>query len=85
VGIELLAPYSSSKRREPNPKRSAFLSRFRYRIDTAFSQLTVSVIPYKRVWARDVCGTWQADCFAQSPLTPFPSCSTIGWAIHLCN
>jgi hypothetical protein len=53
VGIELLAPYSSSKRREPNPKRSAFLSRFRYRIDTVFSQLTERY-SIKRVWARDV-------------------------------
>lgn len=37
-GIELLAPYSS-KKRDPHPKRSALSSRFRYRIDTVFSQL----------------------------------------------
>jgi hypothetical protein len=37
-GIELLAPYSS-KKRDPHPERSALLSRFRYRIDTIFSQL----------------------------------------------
>ena len=44
MGIELLAPYSS-KKRDPNPKRSALLSRFRYRIDTVFSQLSLSVTP----------------------------------------
>lgn len=38
MGVELLAPYSS-KKLDPNPKRSAFLSRLRYRIDTVFSQL----------------------------------------------
>ena len=37
-GVELLAPYSS-KKRDPNPQRSALLSRLRYRIDTVFSQL----------------------------------------------
>ena len=52
VGIELLAPYSS-KKRDPNPKRSAFLSRLRYRIDTVFSQLTERYC-IKRVWARDL-------------------------------
>jgi hypothetical protein len=52
MGIELLAPYSS-KKREPNPKRSAFLSRLRYRIDTVFSQLTERY-SIKRVWARDL-------------------------------
>jgi hypothetical protein len=52
MGIELLAPYSS-KKREPNPKRSAFLSRLRYRIDTVFSQLTERYC-VKRVWARDM-------------------------------
>jgi hypothetical protein len=51
MGIELLAPYSS-KKRDPNPKRSAFLSRLRYRIDTVFSQLTERY-SVKRVWARD--------------------------------
>ena len=52
MGIELLAPYSS-KKRDPNPKRSAFLSRLRYRIDTVFSQLTERY-SVKRVWARDL-------------------------------
>ena len=52
MGIELLAPYSS-KKRDPNPKRSAFLSRLRYRIDTVFSQL-VGRYCVKRVWARDL-------------------------------
>jgi hypothetical protein len=50
-GVELLAPYSS-KKRDPHPKRSAFLSRLRYRIDTVFSQLTERY-SIKRVWARD--------------------------------
>jgi hypothetical protein len=53
MGIELLAPYSS-KKRDPAPKRSALLSRLRYRIDTVFSQLTERY-SVKRVWARD---TW---------------------------
>ncbi len=53
MGIELLAPYSS-KKKDPTPKRSALLSRFRYRIDTVFSQLT-GRYSIKRVWARD---TW---------------------------
>jgi hypothetical protein len=52
MGIELLAPYSS-KKRDPAPKRSALLSRLRYRIDTVFSQLTERY-SIKRVWARDV-------------------------------
>jgi hypothetical protein len=53
MGVALLAPYSS-KKRDPNPERSAFLSRLRYRIDTVFSQL-VGRYSVKRVWARD---TW---------------------------
>ena len=52
MGVELLAPYSS-KKRDPAPKRSALLSRFRYRIDTVFSQL-VGRYSIKRVWARDL-------------------------------
>lgn len=52
MDIELVAPYSS-KKRDPNPKRSAFLSRLRYRIDTVFSQLTGRYC-IKRVWARDM-------------------------------
>ena len=39
IGVELLASYSS-KKRDPNPKRSTLLSRIRYRIGTDFSQLT---------------------------------------------
>jgi hypothetical protein len=52
IGVELLAPYSS-KKRDPTPRRSALLSRFRYRIDTVFSQLTERY-SVKRVWARDL-------------------------------
>jgi Transposase DDE domain len=52
MGIELLAQYSS-KKRDPHPKRSALLSRLRYRIDTVFSQLTERY-SVKRVWARDL-------------------------------
>ncbi len=52
MGVELLAPYSS-KKLDPNPKRSALLSRLRYRIDTVFSQL-VGRYSVKRVWARDM-------------------------------
>jgi hypothetical protein len=52
MGVELLTPYSS-KKRDPHPKKSAFLSRLRYRIDTVFSQLTQRYC-LKRVWARDM-------------------------------
>jgi hypothetical protein len=53
MGVEVLAPYSSSKKLDPNPKRSAFLlSRLRYRIDTVFSQLTGRYSIKKRVWAK---------------------------------
>ncbi len=52
MNIELLAPYSS-KQRDPNPKRSALLSHFRYRIDTVFSQLTERYC-IERVWAKDL-------------------------------
>ena len=52
MGVELLAPYSS-KKRDPHPKKSALLSRLRYRIDTVFSQLTERY-SIKRVWARDM-------------------------------
>jgi hypothetical protein len=51
-GVELLAPYSSTKR-DPAPRRSTLLSRFRYRIDTVFSQL-VGRYSIKGVWARDL-------------------------------
>jgi hypothetical protein len=52
MGIELLAPYSF-KKRDPAPRKSAFLSRLRYRIDTVFSQPTGRYC-VKRVWARDL-------------------------------
>jgi hypothetical protein len=52
MGVELLAPYSS-KKRDPAPTKSAYLSRLRYRIDTVFSQLTQRY-SVKRVWARDL-------------------------------
>ncbi len=52
TGVELLAPYRS-KKRDPAPQRSAFLSRLRYRIDTVFSQLT-GRYSIKRVWAKDL-------------------------------
>ena len=52
MGVELLAPYSS-KKSDPAPKKSAFLSRLRYRIDTVFSQLTERY-SVKRMWARDM-------------------------------
>ena len=52
MDVELLAPYPS-KKRDPTPSRSALLSRFRYRIDTVFSQLTERY-SIKRVWARDM-------------------------------
>lgn len=56
-GIELVAPYRSAKR-DPHPRWSRLLSRFRYRIDTVFGQL-VERCAAKRVWARDswhLCG-----------------------------
>jgi hypothetical protein len=52
MGVELLAPYSS-KKRDPAPRKSAYLSRLRYRIDTVFSRL-VGRYSVKRVWARDL-------------------------------
>ncbi len=52
MGVELLAPYSSRKR-DPSPRKSAYLSRLRYRIDTVFSQLT-GRYSVKRVWAKDL-------------------------------
>ena len=51
-GVELAAPYRT-KKRDPDPERSALLSRLRYRIDTVFSQLTERY-RVKRVWARDL-------------------------------
>jgi hypothetical protein len=52
IAVELLAPYSS-KKGNPDLKRSALLSRFRYRIDTVFSQLS-GRYSVKRVWAKDL-------------------------------
>ncbi len=46
-------PRIPSRRETPLPKKSASLSRLRYRIDTAFSQLTERY-SIKRVWARDL-------------------------------
>jgi hypothetical protein len=46
-----MAPYRN-KGRDPHPKRSAFLSRLRYRIDTVFSQLTKRY-SIQRVWAKE--------------------------------
>jgi hypothetical protein len=52
MGVELLAPHSS-KKRDPAPRRSALLSRFRYWIETVFSQLSGRYC-VKRVWAKDL-------------------------------
>jgi hypothetical protein len=52
MGVELLAPYSS-KKGDPNLKRSALLSRLRYRRDTVFSQLT-GRYSVKRLWVKDL-------------------------------
>jgi hypothetical protein len=65
MGVELLVPHYS-KKRDPTPKRSALLSRFRYRIDTVFSQLTERYC-VKKVWARPVAAGKQTA--AQSPLS----------------
>jgi len=82
TGVALLAPYRS-KKRDPAPERSAFLSRLRYRIDTVFSLLT-GRYSVKRVWAKDLC-TWPAGCFGRSSATPWPTCSTTGLGTGLCN
>jgi hypothetical protein len=52
MGVTLLALYRN-KKRDPNARRSAYLSRLRYRIDTIFSQLTERY-RIKRVWAKDL-------------------------------
>lgn len=49
--LELVAPYAS-RSKDPNPRRSAFLSKLSYRIDTVFGQLTERYT-IKRLWARD--------------------------------
>jgi hypothetical protein len=50
-GLELVAPYRWASR-DPHPRWSRLLSRFRYRIDTVFGQL-VERDAIKRMWARD--------------------------------
>ena len=77
MGIELLAPYSS-KKRDPTPKRSALLSRFRYRIDTQFFSQLVGRYSIKRVWARDLWHLVSRLLRKVFSLTPWPYCSTIG-------
>jgi Transposase DDE domain len=74
MGVALLAPYRT-KKRDPAPQRSALLSRFRYRIDTVFSQLS-GRYSLKRVWAKDL---WHlAGRLLDKVLshTVLPSCST---------
>jgi DDE family transposase len=51
-GVEL-ATFYRTKKHDPDPERSAYLSRLRYRIDTIFSQLTERY-SIKRVWAKDL-------------------------------
>jgi Transposase DDE domain len=55
-GLALLAPFRWAKR-DPAPRRSALLSRFRYRIDTVFGQLAERYHA-KKVWARDTWHLW---------------------------
>ena len=55
-GVQLLAPFRWASR-DPDPARAPLLSRFRYRIDTAFGQL-VDRYRAKRVWARDSWHLW---------------------------
>ena len=62
-GVELLTPYSS-KKRDPNPQRSALLSRLRYRIDTVFSQLTERYC-VKSGCGHVTCGTLLVGCCAR--------------------
>jgi len=50
-GVSLLAPFRQASR-DPQPKRSRLLSRWRYRIDTVFGP-RVERYHAKRVWARD--------------------------------
>ena len=56
-GVCLLAPYRKATK-DPDPARSRYLSRLRYRIETVFGQL-VDRYQAKRVRARDLwhlCG-----------------------------
>jgi hypothetical protein len=55
-GVRLVAPFRWASR-DPDPERAPLLSRFRYRIDTAFGQL-VDRYRAKRVWARDSWHLW---------------------------
>ena len=55
-GVRPIAPYRWASR-DPDPARAPLLSRFRYRIDTAFGQL-VDRYRAKRVWARDAWHLW---------------------------
>ena len=50
--INLVAPFKTAKR-DPTPRTSAFLARFRYRIETVFSQLVDRYL-IKRVGAKDM-------------------------------
>ena len=50
--IDFMAPFKTAKH-HPRPRKSAFLSRFRYRIETVFSQL-VDRYHIKRVGAKDL-------------------------------
>lgn len=80
-GVELVAPYRSAKR-DPHPRWSRLLSRFRYRIDAVFGQLAERCA-IKRLWARDrwhlvnrllrkvlmhTLGVWLNIHFGQPPL-----------------
>ena len=51
-GLTVLAPFKSAKH-DPDPRRSRYLSRLRYRIETTFGQL-VERYTIKRVRARDL-------------------------------
>ena len=51
-GLNLQAPFKKASS-EPWPRRSALLSRFRYKIETVFGQL-VDRYRIKRVWAKDM-------------------------------
>ena len=55
-GVRLVAPFRWASR-DPDPTRAPLLSRFRYRIDTAFGQL-VDRYRAKRVSARDSWHLW---------------------------
>jgi hypothetical protein len=67
MGVELVGPYSC-KKRDPAPKRSALLSRFRYRIATVF-QPTHRALLCKGGFGRATRGTWGKQAAWKSPLT----------------